>query len=204
MDQSRNRLPIIALLLANSISLIGEALTAIAIPWYVYETTGSAAKMGIAGFFTILPRVLATFFGGTIVDCIGFKPASMMVDMLSGISVAMIPLLHHTVGLSFPLLLVLVSFFDGPGSTAQESLVPDLARMADVRLEQINALYQMVQRLGFFIVPALAGILIAFLGTSNVLWIDAATFAVSIHAGRSRRSPPPDRTRAQHTWRLVG
>jgi len=183
MTQPRNRVPFVALLLANAISLIGEALTAIAIPWYVYETTGSAAKMGIVGFFTFLPRVLATFFGGTIVDRIGFKPVSIIADMLSGISVGMIPLLHHTVGPSFPMLLVLVfcgAFFDGPGSTARESLVPDLAHMADVRLERINALYQMVQRLGFFIGPALAGILIAFLGASNVLWIDAATFAVSI------------------------
>ncbi|MGN6030294.1 MAG: hypothetical protein ACTHQE_01385, partial [Thermomicrobiales bacterium] len=48
----RNRMPIVALLVANAISLFGEALTAIAIPWYVYATTGSAAKMGIVGFFT--------------------------------------------------------------------------------------------------------------------------------------------------------
>ncbi len=183
MDRARNRRPIIALLLANSISLIGEALTAIAIPWYVYQTTGSAAKMGIVGFFTFLPRVLATFFGGTLVDRIGFKPVSMIADTLSGLSVAMIPLFHHTIGLTFPMLLVFVffgAFFDGPGSTARESLVPDLAKMADIRLERINALYQMVQRLGVFLGPALAGILIAFLGASNVLWIDAATFAVSV------------------------
>ena len=183
MAQTRNRFPIFALLLANSISLMGEALTAIAIPWFVYQTTGSAARMGIVGFCTFLPRVLATFFGGTIVDRVGFKPISIAADTLSGISVAMIPLLHHTTGLSFPMLLILVfcgAFFDGPGSTARESLVPDLATVADIKLERINALYQMVQRLATFLGPALAGILIALLGASNVLWIDAATFAVSV------------------------
>lgn len=183
MKRTRNRVPIFALLLANSISLIGEAFTAIAIPWYVYETTGSAAKMGIVGFFTVLPRVLATFFGGSVVDRVGFKPVSMMADILSGISVAMIPILHHTVGLSFPMLLICVffgAFFDGPGSTARESLVPDLAKMADIGLERINALYQMVQRIGSFLGPAVAGILIAMLGASNVLLIDAVTFAVSV------------------------
>ncbi|MGB3327467.1 MAG: MFS transporter, partial [Thermomicrobiales bacterium] len=179
----RNRLPIVALLSANAISLFGEALTAIAIPWYVYATTGSAAKMGIVGFFTFLPRVLATFFGGSVVDRIGFKPTSMIADALSCLSVLAIPLAHHTIGLSFPLLLVFVflgAFFDGPGSTARESLVPDLSRMADIPLERINALYQMVQRLAFLLGPAAAGVLIGVLGASNVLVIDAITFAGSL------------------------
>ena len=179
----RNRTPIVALLVANAISLFGEALTAIAIPWYVYATTGSAAKMGIVGFFTFLPRVLATFFGGGVVDRIGFKPVSMMADTLSGLSVLAIPVVHHTFGLSFPVLLLLVflgAFFDGPGSTARESLVPELSRMADIPLERINALYQMVQRLSFLLGPAAAGVLIATMGASNVLVIDAVTFGVSL------------------------
>ncbi|MGC4189888.1 MAG: MFS transporter [Thermomicrobiales bacterium] len=179
----RNRLPIVALLTANAISLFGDALTTIAIPWYVYATTGSAAKMGIVGFFTFLPRVLATFFGGGVVDRIGFKPSSMLADTLSGLSVLAIPLVHHTVGLSFPLLLLFVflgAFFDGPGSTARESLVPELSRMAEIPLERINALYQMVQRLSQLLGPAAAGVLIGVMGASNVLAIDAATFGVSL------------------------
>jgi MFS family permease len=177
------RLPIIALLLANAISLIGEALTTIAIPWYVYQTTGSAARMGVVGFFTVLPRVLATFFGGSLIDRIGFKRVSVTADTLSGLSVAAIPLLHHTTGLGFPMLIALVflgAFFDGPGTTARESLVPDLAKLAGFQLERVNAIYQMVQRLGSFIGPALAGVLIAILGASNVLWVDAASFAISV------------------------
>lgn len=179
----RSRLPVVALLTANAISLFGEALTAIAIPWYVYATTGSAAKMGVVGFFTFLPRVLATFFGGGVVDRIGFKPVSMLADTLSGLSVLAVPLVHHAFGLSFPVLLLLVflgAFFDGPGSTARESLVPELSRMADIPLERINALYQMVQRLSFLLGPAAAGVLIGVMGASNVLIIDAATFGVSL------------------------
>ena len=177
------RLPIVALLVANTVSLVGEALTAVAIPWFVYQTTGSAAQMGVVGFFTILSRVLSTFFGGAIIDQIGFKPISIMADVLSGLSVAAIPLLDHLVGLSFPLLLLLVflgALFDGPGSTARESLLPDLAQMAGMPLERVNAFYQMVQRLALLIGPTLAGVLIAIVGVVNVLWVDAATFGFSV------------------------
>jgi len=179
----RNRVPLIGLLSANAISLFGEALTTIAIPWYVYATTGSAAKMGIVGFFTFLPRVLATFFGGGLVDRIGFKPSSMIADALSGLAVLAIPLAHHTIGLSFPLLVLFVflgAFFDGPGSTARESLVPELSRLADIPLERVNALYQMVQRLAMLLGPAAAGVLIGLMGASNVLIIDAITFGASL------------------------
>jgi len=180
---SARRLPLIALLLANTISLIGEALTMIAIPWYVYETTGSATKMGLVGAFTFLPRIIATFFGGAIVDRVGFTAISILADTMSGIAVALIPLIHHTLGLSFPVLIALVflgAFFDGPGQTARESLVPELARLANIRLERVNAIYQLVRRLAEFVGPALAGVLIAVLGASNVLWIDAITFGISI------------------------
>ena len=51
----KNRFPIISLLTANAISLVGNVLSAIAIPWFVLQTTGSATQTGITGFFTVLP-----------------------------------------------------------------------------------------------------------------------------------------------------
>jgi hypothetical protein len=74
--KQKNSLPIIALFTANAISLTGNVLTAIAVPWFVLQTTGSATRTGITGFFTVLPVVLAGFFGGTLVDKLGYKLAN--------------------------------------------------------------------------------------------------------------------------------
>jgi MFS family permease len=71
--------------------------------------------------------------GGPVVDRIGFKQASIVVDLAGALTVASIPLLYHTTGLSFWQLLVLVflgGFLDAPGHTARQSLVPDLAGRA--------------------------------------------------------------------------
>ena len=38
---TRNRLPLAALLAANAISIAGNMLTTLAIPWFVLQTTGS-------------------------------------------------------------------------------------------------------------------------------------------------------------------
>ncbi len=169
---TRRRLPVAALLAANTVSLAGNALTAIAIPWFVLETTGSAARVGLVGFSAAVPAVLAAFFGGAIVDRLGFKQSSVVSDLLSGVTVALIPLLHQTVGLPFAGLLGLVflgALLDAPGVTARQALFPDLVALAGIRLEGANAAYQTVHRLSQLLGPALAGVLIALLGASNVL-----------------------------------
>ncbi|MDI3341324.1 MAG: MFS transporter [Sphaerobacter sp.] len=177
-----NRAPFLALLGANAISLLGTRLTQLAIPWFVLQTTGSATKTGIVGFVEMLPVIIASFLGGTLVDRLGFARGSVLSDLLTGAAIALIPTLHHTTGLAFWQLLLLV-FCAGlvatPGQTARQSLVPDLAARAGLPLERANALYQAVPRLSLLLGPALGAALIALLGTSEVLWLDAASYLVS-------------------------
>ena len=176
------RRPILGLLAANTISQIGSMLTVIALPWFVLQTTGSAAKTGLTGVFEALPFIIAGIFGGALVDRIGFKRTSILADLTSGATVALVPLLYHTVGLAFWQLLALAllgNLFNTPGNTARQSLVPELAAMAAMRLERANSFVQTVPRIATLLGPPLAGVLIAVMGASSVLWLDAATFAVS-------------------------
>jgi MFS family permease len=68
---------------------------------------------------------------------------------------------------------------DAPGGTARQALLPDIAETSGMKLEQANAAQQTVQRGAMLVGPAIAGGLIVWLGSSNVLWLDAATFVVS-------------------------
>src|SRR5262245_47092166 len=157
-----DRLPISALMAANTISLVGSALTAIALPWFVLQTTGSAAMTGLAGFFVALPGFLAGIFGGTLVDRLGYKRVSIVADLVSGIGIALIPLLFHTVGLAFWQLLALIflgSLLGIPGTTARRALLPELAGLARVRLERVNGAFEAIQHLAFLLGPPVAGIL---------------------------------------------
>lgn len=176
------RAPILALLAANTLSFLAEAIAMVAIPWFVLELTGSYASMGLIGFFTFLPRVVATFLGGQVVDRIGFRTASVVSDLLSGISVMGIPILYATGHLSFAWLVALVilgAFFDGPGATAKDAMVPELASIAGIGLDRVNAFFQGARRLSMFIGPVVAGFLIALVGTSDVLWVNAVVFGLS-------------------------
>ena len=176
------RAPLVALLTANAISGSGNVITMIAIPWFVLTTTGSPGRMGVVAFFTALPAVIATFFGGTLVDRLGFKVSSVVADLASGVSVALIPLLYVTVGLPFWALIVLAftgALLDAPGVTAREALLPDVATLAEVPLERANGFDQSIARGAMLIGAPVAGIVIAAFGATTALWIDAATFACS-------------------------
>jgi MFS family permease len=177
-----NPLPLYALFAANAISLVGNVITMIAIPWFVLQTTGSAAQTGITGFFTILPVVLAGFFGGTLIDRLGYKRTSIISDLASGLTTALVPILYFTVGLEFWQLIVLVflgALLDTPGGTARAALLPELADQAGMPIERVTSLTHVIERGARLVGAPLAGFLIGVMGTANVLWLDAATFLVS-------------------------
>jgi len=181
-EKKLNPIPIYSLFIANAISLVGNVFTAIAIPWFVLQTTGSATRTGITGFFTILPVVIAGFLGGTLIDRLGYKRTSIISDLASGVTTAMIPLLHFTIGLEFWQLMVLVflgALLDTPGGTARAALLPELAEQAGMPIERATSLTHVIERGARLVGAPLAGLLIGIIGTENVLWLDAASFFIS-------------------------
>jgi MFS family permease len=177
-----NRTPLAALLAANVISITGNRLTQLAIPWFVLQTTGSVAKTGLVGFFSLLPFVISSALGGVIVDRLGYRRASIVADLASGASVLSIPLLFHSVGLPLGALLALVfagALLDAPGQTAREAILPQLIERAGTTLERGTSLFDGVSRGANMLGAPLAGVLIAVFGPANVLIVDAATFVVS-------------------------
>lgn len=181
-DMPLRRIPFVALLGADAISLNGNALAQLALPWFVLETTGSVAQTGLTAFAGLLPTVLAAFLGGAAVDRLGHKRASVVADVASLLAVALIPLLHARGLLPFWLFLLLVflgALLDAPGTAARAALFPETAHRAGVRPERANAVHEVVESGAGLTGPLLAGVLIAWLGPSHVLWLDAASFAVS-------------------------
>jgi MFS family permease len=178
-----DRRPFVGLLLAQVLSAFGNSLTAIAIPWFVLETTGSVTKTGLVAAAAVVPTIIAMAFGSAAVDRFGFRRMSIVADALSLASVAAIPAAHLTGDLSLPLLLALVflgALFDAPGSTARSSMLPELAQRAGVSLERANGISQGVFGLATLAGPVVGGVLIGVVGASNVLWFDAVTFALSV------------------------
>ncbi|MGW0804495.1 MFS transporter [Nonomuraea sp. NPDC002799] len=176
------RRPFITLLAANALSVTGNVLSMLAVPWFVLETTKSAGLTGLAAFATTFPIVISAAFGGTLVDWLGFRWTSVLSDLASGLIVLAIPMVSLTTGISFPLLLVLLFvrwLAATPGDTARKAMLPDLSELAGVRIERATAAYDGVNRGATMVGAPLAGLLILWLGPSALLCVDGVTFLLS-------------------------
>jgi MFS family permease len=189
------RVPLLALFVADAISLVGNVVAQLAIPWFVLIETGSPALTGLAVFFNFLPVVLAGFFGGVIVDRLGFRTTSVIADLASAGAVAAIPLLNATVGIELWQLMALVfvgALLDAPGATARLAMFPDLVELAGVGMERANGIRSAIQQGSYLVGAPLGGLLVAGIGATTTLWLDAASFLVSA-ALVARFVPRPER-----------
>ncbi|MGH9119625.1 MAG: hypothetical protein ACRD0A_17640 [Acidimicrobiales bacterium] len=112
-------------------------------------TTGSPALTGLAVFFNFLPAVLAGFFGGVIVDRLGFQKTSVVADLASLAAVAAIPRLYTTVGIELWQLMALAflgALLDAPGATARQALFPDVVELAGVTMERASGIRGGIQQ----------------------------------------------------------
>jgi MFS family permease len=178
----KRRTPLYALYVADAISVSGNMIALVAIPWFVLQETGSAAFTGLAGFFTFLPVVFAAMFGGVIVDRLGFRTTSVVADIASAGAVAAIPALHLTVGIELWQLFALVflgALLDAPGATARRALLPDLVELAQMPMERATSIAQAIRQGSFLVGGPVGGVLVATIGAPNTLWVDSASFLVS-------------------------
>jgi MFS family permease len=176
------RAPLYALYGADIVSLSGNAVAQLAIPWFVLTTTGSATSTALVVFFNFLPIVLAAFFGGVIVDRLGFRTTSVVADLASAGAVAAIPLLHATVGIELWQLIALVfvgALLDAPGATARSALLPDMVELAGIRMERASGIRGAIQQGSTLVGAPIGGLLVAGVGATNALWLNSASFLVS-------------------------
>jgi MFS family permease len=183
------------LIVAEVISSLGTRMTFLALPWFVLATTGSAARMGVVLAVELTPVALLGIPSGTVVSRLGARRTMLYANLARAPLMAAIPLLHSTGHLSFGALLALVAVigcFLAPDFAAQRLVLPELVGEDERVVAQANALFEGAQRATSLLGPALAGLLIAAIGATNVLYVDAATFLVAfaILARFVPRKPP--------------
>lgn len=179
---SARRLPLLALVAANTASQLGNVVAVVALPWFVLATTDSPARAGIVAFAATLPLAFGAVVGAPVVDRIGVRRASVLADLGAAAAIAGIPLLHalgtlrfwHVVALAFA-----AAALEAPGRAARRAMLPDIAERSGVRLERANSISTTSEHTGYVLGAPLAGVLIAVAGAPGALWVDAASFVLS-------------------------
>jgi MFS family permease len=183
-----------ALLVTQTISLIGSRMTAVAVGIGVYQQTGLAAPLLLAAFFNEAPGMLGASLAGVLVDRWDRKRLMLLGDL--GQAAGSLLLLISFQSGAFQLwhlyaVAVIQGVFglvQGPAETATLTLlVPEQQR------ERANGLQAIAFPLASVLAPALTGVAFVAVGVVGVIAIDLATFvlAAAVLAGLPIPRPAP-------------
>jgi MFS family permease len=181
----RAKAPLVALVSAYGVSVAGTAMSALAIPWLVLSTTGSAGRTGLVGFAEMAPYVVLQVVAGPLVDRIGPKRGCVLGNAAACVLVCAIPALYAAGGLTFGVLVLLVAVAGavrGMADTATGPLVPTTAKLGGMPLERAAGLYSGASRTGLLIGAPLAGVVVAGVGAPTAVLLDGATFGAAAAA----------------------
>ncbi|HUV49256.1 MAG TPA: MFS transporter [Actinomycetes bacterium] len=175
-------MPFVALEGSTLLAGLANGVSMVALPWLVLDLTGRADAAGLVALISGLPTLLASLFSGTLVDTLGRRRTSVFSDLMSAVSVAAIPIVALTTGLTFTWVLVLAvlgAVFDPAGVTARESMLTGVSQATGMRLERVNGIHEAVWGLAFLVGPAVGAGLIATIGVESAFWAMAVAFVAS-------------------------
>ena len=178
----KKKSPVVLLQISNFASGLGNSIVMITIPWLILERTDSPAFAGLVAAISALPGILISPIGGWMIDHIGRRAVSIGADILSALSVAAFPIVAITFGLSnlsILLIAVLGAVFDPAGYTARKTMLPDVAKASEIKLDRLNGIHEGFMGMAWVFGPAIGAGLIAGIGSINSFWVAAALFATA-------------------------
>ena len=173
------KLPVALHQLSNFSSGLGNSIVMITIPWLILEETGSPAFAGLVAAISSLPGLLISPIGGWLVDHIGRRSVSIGADLLSAVAVVAFPIVALTSGLSSSTILVIAvigAIFDPAGYTARKTLLADVAKSSEIKLDRLNGIHEGFMGVSWIFGPAVGAGLITTVGAVNSFWVAGGLF----------------------------
>ena len=196
--------------IGQSVNFLGDSFYDIALMWYVYKVTGSAAESGLVLVFAFLPAVLLGTWFGALVDRGNRKRWLVIVSVLQMVAITgfatMVVVGYEHVWAFYTITAILAVGEVGFGPAWNSSLP---ALVSPDELITANALMAF-SRQGFRLTGAmLGGTLVAVIGTASALYADGASFLVAALCFSLARIPSatltptglPALTAPNSTWR---
>jgi MFS family permease len=175
----------------QSVSLIGDQVTLLALPLTAISLGASAAQVAVLAATATAPFIVLGLPVGVLVARFGLRRSMLFADVVRGLALLSLMLAACFGRLSYPHLLAVafvlgcaIVFFQVSYQSLTPVLVDDVEqlRSANTRLQASESVAQVGG-------PALGGVLIGALGAVRALTVDAASYAVSVATLVALRAP---------------
>jgi MFS family permease len=170
------------LFLGQALSVVGDRMTQVVLPFAVLSIGGSATDVGLVAAAGFLPFIVLALVGGVLADRVERRRILIASDVVRLATQATAGVLLVSGGAEVWHLAALAAVFgaaDSFFSPAFTGLMP-LTIAEPHHLQQANALRGMSFSTGSIVGPVLGGLLVATIGEGGALLVDAGTFGVSV------------------------
>ncbi|MFI8432736.1 MFS transporter [Streptomyces sp. NPDC079020] len=178
----------------NTVSWVGQGMTALAVSLQVYDITGSAFSVGLIGFCSLVPLVVFGLYGGAVADTVDRRKLGLFSAtgsfLLSLVLVAVAVAGVEQVGLLYAVVALQAVCF-ALNSPARSSMIARL--LPAEQLPAANALNSMTSTTGALVGPMLGGLIVGWWGYRAAYTVDAVTFTASLYAMWRLPSMLPER-----------
>ena len=184
------------------VSVMGFQMLIVTIGWLMYDITGSSLQLGLVGLSTAVPAIVLNLFGGVVADKVNPKRLIMIVQSLNAVAVGIMATLV-LMGLVQPWHIMVNAFIMGAlGAFDQPSRQAIFPHLIDRRvMMNAVALNSMVWQGSRIVGPAIAGVLIAWVGAPVTLYLATAGFLVFVTFLSAIRMPKIPRSRSATFFR---
>ncbi|HEX5589020.1 MAG TPA: MFS transporter [Candidatus Limnocylindrales bacterium] len=178
--------------MGQSISVIGNQITRVALPYQVYVLTQSTLALAALTLFQLVPLLLFSLGGGAIADAFDRRKVLLVTQLgLAGTSLGL-AVLSLQAEPALPVLFAIAFVASGLAAIdwpARSSATPRL--VPPERLRAAIALGQLTFNAGSVLGPIAAGLLIGSIGVAGAYAADVVTFAASLLMLLRIRPIPP-------------
>ncbi|MBB3676657.1 MFS transporter [Modestobacter versicolor] len=177
-----------------AVTMLGQQMTLVAVPYQVYQLTGSSLMVGLTSIVALVPLVVFGLLGGAIADAMDRRTLMVVTSVGAAVTSALLAVQALLPGEgNLAVLWVLtaaVSGFAAVNQPARSAVIPAIVGPDGVAAA--NALAMTVRQAGVIVGPLLAGLLIA-LGDLSILYtIDAIGFVAAVLLLRGLPPLPPE------------
>jgi MFS family permease len=161
------------------VSVLGNQLTTVAVPFQVYQLTHSSLDVGLVSATQLTPLIAGSLLAGSIADAIDRRRLLMVAQVLMALCSAGLAINADLGTALWPLFLLpaLSAGFSGLDSAGRSAIIPNMVQRSEV--STANAIFQSLFQFGQVAGPAVAGLLLAGAGVRFVYWLDVAGFGVA-------------------------
>jgi MFS family permease len=175
------------------ISHTGQHITVVALPFQMYQLTGSALAVGLIGLVQVGPLIAFALIGGAIAD--RYDRRRLLIISQLGSMAASLMLVGGAIAGEPPIWLLYLaaaisSAFGAIDAPTRSAAIPRL--VTKKRLSSAIALNQLGFQVNDVAGPALSGVIIVGLGLTAAYAVDALTFLVAIWAMLLMKPMPPE------------